>query len=322
MSPDKTIEEPKISVADFVKNAPAELDVEVLAGANGLRQKQIVSSRIQKLGLALARFSHYIHAGRIQIVGQSEISYLEQLESEQRIEALNNLDLDKISCVLITKNLEPPLELRTIAEEKNLPVLRTAQVSSKTINLVSNHLLKVLAPQTTLHGVLMEMYGLGVLILGDSGIGKSECALDLIARGHRLISDDTIILKRIGDCLEGSSPELTYEHLEIRGLGIINIRDLFGVSAVGEPKPVELAIEVKRWVDVAEVERLGLDRHGEEIFGVKITKFVLPVSAGRNLSTLIETAVRIHLLRDSGCDAAKILVEKHSAMLESNVNRC
>ncbi len=322
MSPDKTIEEPKISVADFVKNAPAELDVEVLAGANGLRQKQIVSSRIQKLGLALARFSHYIHAGRIQIVGQSEISYLEQLESEQRIEALNNLDLDKISCILITKNLEPPQELKFIAEEKNLPVLRTALVSSETINLVSNHLLKVLAPQTTLHGVLMGMYGLGVLILGDSGIGKSECALDLIARGHRLISDDTIILKRIGDCLEGSSPELTYEHLEIRGLGIINIRDLFGVSAVGEPKPVELAIEVKRWVDVAEVERLGLDRHEEEIFGVKITKFVLPVSAGRNLSTLIETAVRIHLLRDSGCDAAKILVEKHSAILESNVNRC
>ena len=320
MSPDKTNEKPKISVADFVKNAPAELNVEILAGENGLWQKQIISSRIQKLGLALAGFSHYIHAGRIQIVGQSEISYLAQLGSERRIEALSNLDLDKISCVLITKNLEPPLEFKTIAEEKGLPILRTAQVSSKTINLVSKHLLKVLAPQTTLHGVLMEMYGLGVLILGDSGIGKSECALDLIAHGHRLISDDTIILKRIGDCLEGSSPELTFEHLEIRGLGIINIRDLFGVSAVGVPKPIELIIEVKRWIDVAEVERLGLDRHEEEIFGVRITKFVLPVSAGRNLSTLIETAVRIHLLRDSGFDAAKTLIEKHSAILKGNAN--
>jgi len=320
MSPAKTNEDPKISVADFVKNAPAELDVEVLAGKNGLRQKRIVSSRIQKLGLALAGFSHYIHAGRVQIVGQSEISYLAQLESKQRIEALNNLDLDKISCVLITKNLEPPPELKLVAEEKNLPVLRTARVSSKAINLVSTHLLKVLAPKTTLHGVLMEMYGLGVLIVGDSGIGKSECALDLITRGHRLISDDTIILKRIGDCLEGSSPELTYEHLEIRGLGIINVRDLFGVSAVGEPKPIELVVEVKRWIDAADVERLGLDRQEEEIFGVKITKFVLPVGAGRNLSTLIETAVRIHLLRNSGFDAAKTLVEKHSALLKSNVN--
>jgi len=196
MSFDKTNAEPKISVADFIENAPAELDVEVLAGAKGLRQKYILSSRIQKLGLALSGFSQYIHAGRIQIVGQNEISYLLQLESERRIEALSNLDLEKISCILITKNFEPPPELKIIAEKNSLPVLRTRQVSSKTISLVSNHLLEALAPQTVLHGVLMEMYGLGVLILGDSGIGKSECALDLIARGHRLISDDSIILKK------------------------------------------------------------------------------------------------------------------------------
>jgi len=202
MSPNKTNEEPKISVADFVKNAPAKLDLEVLASENGLQQKLIVSSRIQKLRLALAGFSHYIHAGRIQIVGQSEISYLAQLGSELRIKALNNLYLDKISCILITKNLKLPPKFKTIAEEKKLPVLRITQVSSKTINLVSNHLLKVLAPQTTLYSFLMGIYGLGVLILGDSGIGKSECALGLIARGHRLISDDTIISKRIGYCLE------------------------------------------------------------------------------------------------------------------------
>lgn len=310
------MENPKISVADFVANAPAELAVEVLAGANNLREKQIVSTRIQKLGLALAGFSHYIHAGRIQIVGQSEITYLFQLESERRIEALNNLALDKISCILITKNLEPPAELKRIADEKNLPLLRTSQISSKTINLVSTFLEETLAPQISKHGVLMGMYGLGVMITGASGIGKSECALDLIARGHYLVSDDQIILKKIGDKLVGSSPELTREHLEIRGLGIINIRDLFGVSAVGKPKQIELVIEVKKWTEVVEVERLGLDRAVEEILDVKITKFVLPVSAGRNLSTLIETAVRIHLLRDSGYDAAKKLIEKHSEMLK------
>lgn len=312
---DETIENPKISVAGFVENAPAELAVEILAGANGLREKQIVSTRIQKLGLALAGFSHYIHAGRVQIVGQSEISYLFQLESQKRIEVLQNLDLDKISCILITKKLEPPPELNRIAEEKNLPILRTAQLSSKTISLVSNFLLDALAPHVSAHGVLMEMYGIGVLISGESGIGKSECALDLIARGHRLVSDDQIILKKIGDALVGSSPELTREHLEIRGLGIINVRDLFGVSAVGKPKQVELVIEVKKWTDVVEVERLGLDRAEEKIMDVKIVKFVLPVSAGRNLSTLIETAVRIHLLRAAGFDAAKNLIEKHSAIL-------
>ena len=316
MSFDTTIENPQISVTEFVENAPADLALEVLAGANGLRKRKIVSTRIQKLGLALAGFAHYIHAGRVQIVGQSEISYLFQLESRHRIEALNNLDLDKISCILITKNLEPPPELKIVAEEKNLPVLRTEQVSSITINLVSGFLQEILAPKITRHGVLMSIYGLGVLITGSSGIGKSECALDLIARGHRLISDDQIILKKIGDKLVGSSPELTSEHLEIRGLGIVNIRDLFGVSAVGKPKQIELVIEFKRWTEAVEVERLGLDRHEEEIFNVKITKFVLPVSAGRNLSTLIETAVRIHLLRGSGFDAAKKLVEKHSAMLK------
>jgi len=282
-----------------------------------LRDKQIASSRIQKLGLALAGFSHCIHAERVQIVGQSEILYLRQLDGLQRVKALQNLDLDKISCILITKNLEPPPELKSVAEEKNLPVLRTVCVSSRTINLVSNYLSEALAPQITQHGVLIGMYGIGVLVLGKSGIGKSECALDLIARGHRLISDDQIILKKIGDRLIGSSPELTREHLEIRGLGIINIRDLFGVSAIGKPKPVELVIEVVKWANNVEIERLGFDRHEEEIFDLKITKFVLPVSAGRNLSTLIETAVRIHLLRDSGFDAAKNLIEKHSAMLVS-----
>ena len=317
MAFDKQSENPQITVADFVENAPAELAVEVLAGAKGLREKQIVSTRIQKLGLALAGFSHYVHAGRVQIVGQSEILFLRQLESSQRTKALENLDLEKISCILITKNLEPPPELKSVAEEKNLPVLRTVCVSSRTINLVSNYLSEALAPQITLHGVLMGMYGIGVLVLGKSGIGKSECALDLIARGHRLISDDQIILKKIGDSLVGSSPELTREHLEIRGLGIINIRDLFGVSAVGKPKQIELVIEVVKWEEGIEVERLGLDRHEAEIFDLKITKFVLPVSAGRNLSTLIETAVRIHLLRDSGFDAAKNLIEKHSAMLVS-----
>lgn len=312
---EKSSENPNISVAEFVKNAPAELEIKVLAGAKGLRQKQIVSPRIQKLGLALAGFSHYIHAGRVQIIGQSEISYLLQLDSQHRIETLNNLDLNEISCILITKNLEPPPELLLVAEAKDLPVLRTVQFSSKTISTTSNYLQKVLAPQITLHGVLMEMYGIGVLMQGESGIGKSECALDLISRGHRLISDDSIIINKINDKLIGSSPELTREHLEIRGLGIINVRDLFGVSAIGKPKRIEVLIEIEKWNDSAQVERLGLDRHEKEIFDVKITKFVLPVTAGRNLSILIETAVRIHLLRDAGFDAAKKLIEKHTAIL-------
>jgi len=311
-------EKPRINLAGFVSEAPAEMHVEVLAGANGLERREIVSARIQKLGLALAGFAHYIHAGRIQIVGQSEIWYLTQLAPEKRIRAIRNLDLANICCILITKSLEPPPELLEIADECELPVIRTVQVSSVAIGTISKFLTEALAPQTSLHGVLMGMYGLGVLITGESGIGKSECALDLITRGHGLISDDIIMIKKIGEKLEGTSPELTFEHLEIRGLGIINVRDLFGGSAVGkQKKTIDLCVELKKWSEVGDIDRLGLETKEEEIFGVKIAKFVLPVSSGRNVSTLVETAIRLHLLRLNGNDAAQKLIAKHTKMLSA-----
>ena len=291
--------------------------MQMVAGEKGLSLREIVSPRIQKLGLALAGFAHYIHAGRLQIVGQSEISYLQQLLPAERVEALNNLDLDKICCILITKNLELPDELETIAEEKNLPILRTPQISSTAINTVSKFLEDILAPEISFHGVLMGMYGLGVLITGESGIGKSECGLDLISRGHRLIADDTVIIKKIGEKLQGSAPELTAEYLEIRGLGIINIRDLFGVSSVGKRKHIDLCIELIKWNETVEIERLGLEKKEERIFDIPVAKFILPVSSGRNISTLVETAVRIYLLRTAGFDAAQKLIEKHTSLIKT-----
>ncbi len=308
---------PRITISDFVEKSSNKLNLSVLAGEKGLKQREISSSRIQKLGLALAGFAHYIHEGRIQIVGQSEIAFLNQLKSEDRIQAIKNLDLDKICCILVTKNLDPAGELLEIADEKSLPVIRTSDVSSLAINEVTKFLQEILAPHITLHGVLMGMYGIGVLILGESGIGKSECALDLITRGHRFISDDAVFIKKIGESLEGSAPEITREHLEIRGLGILNIRDLFGVSAIGKNKTIELLIEFKKWNEMEEIERVGLEIRDEEIFGVKIKKFILPVSVGRNLSTLAETAVRVYLLHISGINAAQKLIEKHSAVLNA-----
>lgn len=315
MSANSENEHPKISVAEFLDKLTSEMSLEVLAGDETLPERWIHSARIQKLGLALAGFSHYIHSGRIQIIGQSEVSYLNQLEKKERIEAIRNLDLGKICCVLITKKLEISPDFLRIAEEENLPVLRTPAVSSVAINTVSRFLEEILAPQTVVHGVLLGMYGIGVLLTGDSGIGKSECALDLITRGHRLVADDTVIIKKIGEKLIGDAPDLTAEFLEIRGLGIINIRDLFGVSAVGKAKEINLSIELKKWNETIEIERLGLERKKEEVFGVKISKFVLPVSSGRNISTLVETAVRIYLLRTAGFDGAQKLIEKHTAMV-------
>lgn len=308
-------QKPRITVEEFVNKSPADLKIELLAGLNGISNKEIVSSRIQKLGLALAGFAHYIHSGRVQIVGQSEIWYLSQLSSEKRLEAIQNLDLTDICCILITKNLEPPQELIDVANKLDLPILTTPLVSSSAIGLVTNFLQSELAPQISIHGILMGLYGLGVLLLGESGIGKSECALDLITRGHRLISDDIVLIKRIGEKLEGKSPELTFEHLEIRGLGILNIKDLFGVSAIGPESKIDVCVELKRWGEVEEIDRLGLEIFEEEISGIKIPKFILPVSSGRNLSTLVETAIRLHLLKMNGYDAAQKLIDKHSDLL-------
>lgn len=309
---------PTISIAEFIEKSSELLDLSVLAGRGGLEKKRISSPRIQKLGLALAGFAHYIHEGRIQIVGQSEISYLNQLPSEKRIRAVKNLDLDKICCILITKSLAPPPELLEIAEEKELPVVRSSNVSSLAISDTARFLQEVLAPHFTKHGVFLGMYGIGVLMLGESGIGKSECALDLISRGHRLIADDAVLIKKIGDRIIGESPEITFEHLEIRGLGILNIRELFGVSAIGKRKQIELLIELKKWDEVFEIDRLGLEIREEEIFETKISKFILPVSIGRNLSTLIETAVRLYLLQTEGLNAAQELFERHAAIVRGN----
>ena len=318
MNSNQSNEDSFITIEDFVASAPEELNLTVLTGAGGVKERIITSPRIQKLGLALAGFTHYIHQGRVQLVGQSEILYLKQLSKENRLDAINNLSLDKISCILITKNLDAPEELVDIAEKINLPVLKTSTVSSTAIGAVSNFLQEKLAPSTSLHSVLLGMYGLGVLLLGKSGIGKSECALDLITRGHRLISDDLVIVKRIGKKLEGYAPELTAGHMEIRGLGIINIRDLFGVSSVEPNKRIDLCIELKEWTVSEDIERLGLETKVEEVLEIKIPKFILPVSSGRNISTLVETAVRMYLLKSAGFDAAQKLIEKHTAVVAGN----
>ena len=309
---------PKISVADLLQTAPAELEALVLAGEEYLNSQVISSDRIQKLGLALTGFTDYLRKGRLKIVGNSEISYLTQLSDEGQAAALAKIDPEVVSCILITKGLSAPFSLRLFSESNKIPLMRTGLPSSRAISLVTNFLQERLAPQITIHGVLMEIYGIGVLLLGESGIGKSECALDLIARGHALISDDSVFIKRIGEELIGDSVELTRGHLEIRGLGIVNTRELFGVSSVGNKSRIDLSIELRAWNAVENVDRLGLEIQNREIFGASIPLFVLPVSPARNLSTLVETAVRVFLLRRSGSDSLEQLIQKHDTMVSGS----
>jgi HPr kinase/phosphorylase len=307
---------PTITVAEFVAHAPPELPLGFLAGARGAGSRALDVPRIQKLGLALAGFTHYVHAGRVQIVGQSELWFLDQLTPERRREAIGNLELRKISCVLVTKGLAPPSELIEAADAADLPLIQTPLVSSRAIAAVTEYLEEALAPRETRHGVLLDLYDLGVFIEGKSGVGKSECALDLIMRGHSLVADDTVEIRRKRDgLLVGSAPEMLREHMEIRGLGILNVRELFGISAVSGPKQIGLNIRLERWQEAREVDRLGLDAGTVEILGVGVPHFLLPVSPGRNLATLVETAVRVHLLRERGYNAAERFVARHAGAL-------
>ena len=309
-------ESPSVTVGAFVANAPPSLRLGFLAGARGAESRYLRTPRIQKLGLALAGFTHYLHEGRVQIIGQSELQFLSQLSSEERREAVARLEFEKISCVLVTKGLTPPAELVEAAERAALPLVQTPLVSSVAITTVTEYLEEALAPRETRHGVLLDLYGLGVLIEGKSGVGKSECALDLIMHGHQLVADDLVEVRRTRPGqLTGSTPDLLREHMEIRGLGILNIRELFGVSAVSGPKQIGLNIKLERWEEASEVDRLGLEARTVEILGVAVPHFVLPVSPGRNLATLVETAVRVYLLRLRGYNAAHRLAARHAEML-------
>ncbi|MDT7808744.1 MAG: HPr kinase/phosphorylase [Acidobacteriota bacterium] len=311
-------ESPSITVGAFVAGAPEHLLLGYIAGARGAESRRLNTPRIQKLGLALAGFTHYVHEGRVQIIGQSELQYLGQLSTDERRVAIARLEFDKISCVLVTKGQTPPVELVEAAESAALPLISTPLVSSAAIIAVTEYLEEALAPRETRHGVLLDLYGLGVLIEGKSGVGKSECALDLIMRGHQLVADDLVeVRRRRPGQLVGNTPDLLREHMEIRGLGILNIRELFGVSAVSGPKQIGLNIRLERWKDASEVDRLGLEERVLDILGVAVPYFVLPVSPGRNLATLVETAVRVHLLRLRGYNAAERFVERHTRVLSA-----
>jgi len=217
----------------------------------------------------------------------------------------------EIPCVLITGGGNVPADLLTASDQHHVPLLRTPVATPIAIAKIGTLLDDALAVREVMHGVLMDILGLGVLIMGDSGIGKSECALDLIVRGHRLVADDTVEVRRRGEtAVIGACPELTRHHMEVRGLGVINIRDLFGVASTRTSKRVELVVRLERWDPDREYDRLGLDENVFEVLGVKVPLIQMPVAPGRNLAILVEVAARNQLLRLRGLNAARDLVTR------------
>ncbi len=286
------------------------LRFEILAGHAGLARR-ITSPYIQKTGLALAGFHEYLKPGRVLIFGESEIRYLESLETSSRIDSLRlALTLD-FPCVLITGGFTPPAEVVMEADRAALPLLKTPVPTPTAIAKLTSILEDWLAEHVLMHAVLLDILGLGVLIVGESGIGKSECALDLIVRGHRLVADDTVdIRRRAESILIGTCPELTEHHMELRGVGLINVKDLFGIASTRSSKRVELVIQLERWDSAREYERLGLDDEFFEILSLRVPLIRMPVAPGRSVAILVEVAARNQLLRARGHHAGRELAAR------------
>ena len=309
---------PGVTVATVLRDlAEARgLDLELLAGAAGL-DRRITNPHTQKTGLALSGFDALLRGGRVLVFGECEVRYLETLPADGRRTVLGRVFAHDLPCVLITDGCNPPPEVLLESDRARVPLLRTRAATPEAMARLSAVLDTYLAARGIIHGVLLDILGLGVLVVGESGIGKSECALDLIVRGHRLVADDAVELRCLAQSsVLGSCPELTRHHMEIRGLGLINVRDLFGVASTRTSKRVELVVQLERWETGREYDRLGVDDNYYELLGIRIPMIRMPVAPGRNVAILVEVAARNQLLRVRGDHAARRLVERANQQLE------
>ncbi len=299
-----------VKVAEIFESAASELQLEVLAGRKGMT-RSVNTARIQKPGLALTGYVDFLQNNRVQILGSTELTYLDRLDPEQRQKSCDGFTAVEMTMIVCTKGMAVANELIEACERTGTPLLSTPQTTDVFIARIEGWLEDRLAPQTTMHGVLVEVYGLGVQLLGKSGIGKSELALDLVQRGHPLIADDVVTIRRRGaETLYGQGSGLTKHLLEIRGLGIINVKDLFGVSAVREKKRIDLIAELVEWKHDEEYDRLGLDERFFTILDVEVPLITVPVRPGRNMGVIIEAAARNALLKSMGRHSALELQER------------
>ncbi|MEM9292375.1 MAG: HPr(Ser) kinase/phosphatase [Acidobacteriota bacterium] len=305
-----------VEVRELLGEELATLDLTVVVGEGNL-DAVITHPRVQKPGLAFAGYYPYIKAGRTQIIGESETRYLATLPPDQRLDRFRHIAAMEVPVFVVTKGLEPYPEFLEQCEQQQVPLLSSPALSSEVIKQLSYFLEDHLTPVTHIHGVLLEIFGIGVLLIGQSGIGKSEVALDLISRGHGLVSDDRVTVRRYpsGDLIGFSAGNLRH-HMELRGLGIINVQDLFGLAAVRERKSIDLVIELEHWQEGRMYERLGLDETLYDILDTPCPYIRMPVALGRNISILIEIAARNHVLKLQGHHSAREFARKLEEELE------
>ncbi len=305
------------SVEQFYEDVKDEFSLDVLT--SGIRSRiPITVPDIHRPAFALAGFMENFLNERIQVLGETEILYTRSLPDEQRKEAFQRLFSKPLCCIIVTKALEVPPELIELAEEKGVAIFRTPLSTTPFLRTLTGHLEDIFAPKETIHGSLVDVYGVGLLFSGRSGIGKSEIALDLVERGHRLVADDVIEIIRKGDVLIGRGREHLRHFMEIRGIGIINVMDIVGIRAVRVQKRIEVEVRLEEWDPKKNWDRVGLDEHYVELLGVKIRQVVIPIYPGKNITVISETIALNHMLKVYGIDAAKRFDQLLVDMMESD----
>ncbi|MDD6614706.1 MAG: HPr(Ser) kinase/phosphatase [Lachnospiraceae bacterium] len=286
-----------------------------------MKGKKIVTSEINRPALQLTGYFDHFYSERVQIIGYVEYTYLENQPRERKIPVYEKFLSYNIPCIIYTTMTEPDEDMLRLAVEYQIPIFRTDMATSDFMAEVIRWLNVELAPCISIHGVLVDVYGEGVLIMGESGIGKSEAALELIKRGHRLVSDDVVEIRKVsGDTLVGTAPDITRHFIELRGIGIIDVKTLFGVESVRNTQSIDLVIKLEEWNRDKEYDRLGLEEEYTEFLGNKVVCHSLPIRPGRNLAVIVESAAVNHRQKKMGYNAAKELYNRVQNSLMRNTN--
>lgn len=288
-----------------------EFELETITEFNNSQDIQISVADVTRPGLQLAGYFDHFGPDRIQVLGNMETAFLERLSSEERYQRLDALFEKGIPCLVLTRNHDASKELIECSQRYRIPILRTEETTAAFISSIVKYLNVELAPKTSLHGVLIEVYGEGILILGESGVGKSETALEVVKRGHRLIADDLVEIRRVSDkTLLGRAPEIIRHLIEIRGVGILDVKELYGVSSVKMQENVNFVINLELWDENKTYERLGVQEETTEILGIDVPSITIPVRPGRNLAIIVEVAAINFRQKQMGYNAAKALTDR------------
>ena len=305
-----------LHVADLFEQRQKSLDLSLAAGQAGL-EREITSADISSPGLVLAGFTDRFPSGRMQVLGETEVMYLRSMDADRRRDVLGGFLGSEVPVVFVTKGLDPPPELLDLAEERSIPVVQSKLKTGEFYRRIKPFLEEEFAPSTAIHGSLADVYGVGLLFIGASGIGKSECVLDLVERGHRLVADDVVVVRRRGfDVLIGQAHEHQQHHMEIRGIGIIDVRALFGVRAVRQQKRIEVVVQLEHWRKSASYDRTGLERDTMDILDTTIPRVVIPLNPGKNITVISEVVAMDHLLRYAGVDTARLFEQNLRRLMQ------